>query len=182
MTWTASSTWRKSFGSLQPNIRRPHQNRTTLEHGRSPRPPHLKSLPAWLLRRSRVQRRRLGETRRSGRRGPEVRVRDAELLAKYLGRPTAAAIAQRARGMGPFPVAATGEPWVTSLLEQMTANWARGESYHRLKNAGQTVAAKEFLSLLAAVSRQEAEGLDARTFSLRTTATPLGSPRLSAPG
>jgi hypothetical protein len=71
--------------------------------------------------------------------------------------------AQRARDEL-FPVAATGEPWVTSLLEEMTAKWARGESYYRL-NAGQTDAAKEFLSLLSAVSRQEAQGLDARTFA-----------------
>jgi hypothetical protein len=96
-----------------------------------------------------------------------VRVRDAELLAKHLGRPTAAVVAQRARDEL-FPVAATGEPWVTSLLEEMTARWARGESYYRI-SAGQTDAAKEFFTLLAAVSRQEARGPDARTFSLRAT-------------
>lgn len=94
-----------------------------------------------------------------------VRVRDPELLARHLGRPTAPATAQRVRDEL-LPVAATGEPWVASLLDEMTARWARGEAAHRL-SATQADAASEFFTLLASISRQEARGLDARTFSLR---------------
>jgi Wadjet anti plasmid transformation system JetA-like protein/uncharacterized protein DUF3322 len=96
-----------------------------------------------------------------------VRVRDPELLAKHLGRPTATVVAQRARAEL-LSVAEAGEPWVSSLLEEMTVRWARGESYYRL-TAAQPDAAKEFFTLLAAFSRQEGRGLDARTFSFRAT-------------
>lgn len=96
-----------------------------------------------------------------------VRVRDPDLLARHLGRPTAAATAQRAREEL-LPVAATGEPWVATLLDEMTGRWIRGEASYRL-TAAQTHAAKEFFTLLAAISRQEAQGLDARTFSFRAT-------------
>jgi hypothetical protein len=51
-----------------------------------------------------------------------VRVRDPELLARHLGRPTAPAIAQRAKDEL-LPVATTGEPWVANLLDEMTARW-----------------------------------------------------------
>lgn len=96
-----------------------------------------------------------------------VRVRDPDLLARHLGRPTASATAQRAREQL-LLVAATGEPWVAVLLEEMTVRWTRGEAAYRL-TAAQTEAAKEFFTLLASISRQEARGLDARTFSLRAT-------------
>jgi hypothetical protein len=96
-----------------------------------------------------------------------VRVRDPELLARHLGRPTAPATAQRVRDEL-LPVAATGEPWVAGLLDEMTARWARGEAAYRL-TAGQADAAKEFFTLLASISRQEARGLDARTFSQKAT-------------
>ncbi|MEH2524173.1 MULTISPECIES: Wadjet anti-phage system protein JetD domain-containing protein [unclassified Bradyrhizobium] len=92
-----------------------------------------------------------------------VRVRHAELLARHLGRPTAPATAQRVR-QELLPVAVAGEPWVAILLDEMTARWERGEAAYRL-TAGQTDAAKEFFTLLASISRQEARGLDARTFS-----------------
>jgi hypothetical protein len=96
-----------------------------------------------------------------------VRVRDPDLLARHLGRPTASATAQRAREEL-LPVAATGEPWVASLLDEMTGRWARGEASYRLM-AAQIDAAKEFFTLLASISRREARGLDARTFSFRAT-------------
>ncbi|MDH2356167.1 DUF2220 family protein [Bradyrhizobium sp. SSUT112] len=96
-----------------------------------------------------------------------VRVRDLELLARHLGRPTAAATAQRVR-QELLPVATAGEPWVATVLDEMAARWARGEAVHRL-TAGQADAAKEFLTLLASLSRQEARGLDARTFSKKAT-------------
>jgi len=96
-----------------------------------------------------------------------VRVRDPELLARHLGRPTAAATAQRVR-QELLPVAATGEPWVTDLLDEMTARWARSESAYRL-TAAQADAAQEFFTLLGSISRQEAQGLDARTFSQKAT-------------
>ncbi|WP_445219871.1 Wadjet anti-phage system protein JetD domain-containing protein [Bradyrhizobium sp. Pa8] len=96
-----------------------------------------------------------------------VRVRDAELLARHLGRPTAPATAQRVRDEL-LQVAATGEPWVATLLDEMTARWARSEAAYRL-TAGQADAAKEFFRLLASISREEARGLDARTFSKKAT-------------
>ncbi|MCK1465884.1 Wadjet anti-phage system protein JetD domain-containing protein [Bradyrhizobium sp. CW10] len=96
-----------------------------------------------------------------------VRVRDPELLARYLGRPTAAATAQRVR-QELLPVATAGEPWIATVLDEMAARWARGEAAHRL-TAGQAEAAKEFFTLLASISRQEARGLDARTFSKKAT-------------
>lgn len=96
-----------------------------------------------------------------------VRVRDPELLARHLGRPTAAATAQRVR-QELLPVATAGEPWIATVLDEMAARWARGEAAHRL-TAGQADAAKEFFTLLASISRQEARGLDARTFSKKAT-------------
>jgi hypothetical protein len=50
----------------------------------------------------------------------------------------------------------------------MAVRWARGEAAYRLA-AGQADAAKEFFTLLASISRREARGLDARTFSLQAT-------------
>ncbi len=94
-----------------------------------------------------------------------VRVRDPEQLARHLGRPTAIAVAQRARGEL-LPIVASGEPWVAGLLEEMTVRWARGEPAYRLM-AAQIDAAKEFFTLLTSISRQEARGLDARTFSFK---------------
>lgn len=96
-----------------------------------------------------------------------VRVRDPELLARHLGRPTAAVMAQRARDEV-LPIATSGEPWVVAILDEMTGRWARGEASYRL-SATQTDATKEFFTLLASMSRNEARGLDARTFSFRAT-------------
>ncbi|WP_271606564.1 MULTISPECIES: Wadjet anti-phage system protein JetD domain-containing protein [unclassified Bradyrhizobium] len=96
-----------------------------------------------------------------------VRVRDPELLARHLGRPTAPAIARRLRE-DLLPLAVAGEPWVVSLLDEMTARWARNEAAYRL-TAGQADAGKEFFTLLASICRQEARGLDARTFSQKAT-------------
>ena len=96
-----------------------------------------------------------------------VRVLDPELLARHLGRPTAPAIAQRVRDEL-LPVVAIGEPWVATLLDDTVARWARGEAAYRL-TAAQVDAAKEFFTLLASISRQEARGLDARTFSKKAT-------------
>jgi len=96
-----------------------------------------------------------------------VRVRDLELLARHLGRPIAAVAAQRAREEL-LPVAESGEPWVAALLDEMTGRWARSEAAYRL-TVNQIGTAKEFLTLVASISRQEAQGLDARTFSFRAT-------------
>lgn len=96
-----------------------------------------------------------------------VRVRAPELLARHLGRPTAMATAQRVR-QDLLPVATSGEPWVVNLLDEMTVRWGRGEAAYRL-TADQDDAAREFFRLLASMSRQEARGLDARTFSQKAT-------------
>ncbi|WP_051677655.1 Wadjet anti-phage system protein JetD domain-containing protein [Bradyrhizobium sp. URHD0069] len=96
-----------------------------------------------------------------------VRVRDPDLLARHLGRPTAAVVAQRARDEL-LPIATSGEAWVVRLLDEMAGHWARSESAYRLA-AAEIEASKEFFMLLASISRLEARGLDARTFSLRAT-------------
>ena len=56
-----------------------------------------------------------------------VRVRDPELLARHLGRPTAAVTAQRTRE-NVLPIAVSGKPWVVVLLDEMADRWARGEA------------------------------------------------------
>ena len=81
-----------------------------------------------------------------------VRVRDLDLLARHLGRPTAAATAQHAREEL-LPIVATGELWVAGLLEEMTDRWTRGEAAYRL-TAVQTDAAKELFTLPTSISRQ----------------------------
>jgi hypothetical protein len=72
------------------------------------------------------------------------------LLAGHLGRPTAIAVAQRVRDEL-RQVAEAGELWVTELLEEMTARWARGDGAYRLAG-GHADAAKEFFTPTA-VSR-----------------------------
>jgi hypothetical protein len=94
-----------------------------------------------------------------------VRVRDATALARHLGRDPAVVVAEKARGEL-AAVAARGEPWVGTVVEEMAARWGRGDAAHRL--APKPIApALEFVRLLVAVSRDEARGLDARTFSLK---------------
>ncbi len=82
-----------------------------------------------------------------------VRVRDPDLLARHLGRPTASVMAQRARDEL-LPIATSGEPWVVRLLDEMAGRWARSESAYRL-NATQieadTKAFDRHASRLAAV-------------------------------
>ncbi|SDO49070.1 Wadjet anti-phage system protein JetD domain-containing protein [Afipia sp. GAS231] len=96
-----------------------------------------------------------------------IRVKDQTLLAKYLGRTPASQIAEIAKAEL-RPIASAGEPWVLQLLEEMASRWARGETAYRLAPVPLDPS-KEFLLLLAAVSRNEAFRLDARTFSLRAT-------------
>jgi len=96
-----------------------------------------------------------------------IRVKDSALLAKYLGRTPAVQIAEIAKAEL-RPIASAGEPWVSQLLEEMTSRWGRGETAYRLAPVPLDPV-KEFLLLLAAVSRNEAVRLDARTFSLRAT-------------
>jgi hypothetical protein len=96
-----------------------------------------------------------------------IRVKDTTLLAKYLGRTPAAQIAEVTKAEL-LPIASAGEPWVSQLLEEMTSRWGRGETAYRLAPVPLD-SAKEFISLLAAISRNEAVRLDGRTFSLRVT-------------
>ncbi|WP_235983682.1 DUF3322 domain-containing protein [Bradyrhizobium australiense] len=114
-----------------------------------------------------------------------VRVRDPELLARHLGRPPAPATAQRVRNEL-LPAATAGEPWVVGLLDEMTARWTRNEPAYRLA-AGQADAAKEFFTLLASISRQEAKDWTRepspkrrRTTRRRSIGTLRGSPPFSA--
>lgn len=94
-----------------------------------------------------------------------VRVRDGATLARHLGRDPAVEVAGRAKGEL-AAVAAMGAPWVGGIVDDMAARWGRGDAAHRLapKPIGPAL---EFVRLLAAISRDEARGLDARTFSLK---------------
>jgi Uncharacterized protein conserved in bacteria N-term (DUF3322) len=94
-----------------------------------------------------------------------VRVKDAIALARHLGRSPARDVAGRL-SEALLPVAATGEAWVSEVVRDMADRWARGESAYRIAPSAEE-AAREFVTLLAAISKDEARGLDARTFSFK---------------
>lgn len=96
-----------------------------------------------------------------------VTVRDATVLARHLGRAPAAATASEFRKRLES-IVQCGEPWLARLLDEMESHWARGEPAYRL-GVRDLDAAREFLTLLCAISKDEARGLDTRTFSLRAT-------------
>jgi hypothetical protein len=96
-----------------------------------------------------------------------VTVKDALALARHLGRSPAQDLADR-QSETLMPVAACGEPWVAGIVHDMARRWARGESAYRVP-ASATESAKEFIALLAAMSKDRARGLDARTFSFKVT-------------
>jgi hypothetical protein len=110
------------------------------------------------LRRGRRERRHLID---------RVTVRDPIILARHLGRALSSESAQKARE-SLFEIAATGEAWVSSVLDDMVARWARSDAAFRLP-LSDVDAAKEFVTLLAAISKDQARGLDGRTFSLKAT-------------
>jgi Uncharacterized protein conserved in bacteria C-term(DUF2220)/Uncharacterized protein conserved in bacteria N-term (DUF3322) len=96
-----------------------------------------------------------------------VTVRDSSALAGHLGRKPAMVIAHEAR-LNLEPAIRHGEPWLVRILDEIENRWTRGEAAFRLPS-GEIEAAREFLTLLAAISKDQARGLDARTFSLRVT-------------
>jgi hypothetical protein len=96
-----------------------------------------------------------------------VRVTNPIALAEHLGRAPASRIAQEMND-ALAPVAARGEAWVSETLQSMIVKWSRGDTAHRLA-VSDRVAAEEFISLVAAVSKDMARGLDGRTFSLKVT-------------
>jgi hypothetical protein len=96
-----------------------------------------------------------------------VRVKDSTALAKHLGRVPSIDVAERTR-IELAAIAAAAEPWVGVLVDNMASRWARGDNAYRLAPSP-IDAASEFIRLLASISRDEARGLDARTFSLKVT-------------
>ncbi len=96
-----------------------------------------------------------------------VTVKDGLVLARHLGRVPASVVADQAKA-ALLPAASSGEAWVRSLLDDMTARWSRGETAFRLPSTA-TDLASEFIALLAAISKDQARGLDGRTFSLKAT-------------
>jgi hypothetical protein len=96
-----------------------------------------------------------------------IAVKDPAVLASHLGRKPASLDADEARAEL-LPIALRGAPWVVSVLDEITARWTRAKPAFRLPPSAVDVAG-EFLSLLAAISNDQARGLDARTFSLKTT-------------
>jgi hypothetical protein len=95
-----------------------------------------------------------------------VTVKAPLILARHLGRTPSSVTAQQAKE-ALLPVASAGEAWVGSVLEEMGARWARGENAFRFSSTD-IDGATEFLTLLAAISKDRARGLDGRTFSLKT--------------
>ncbi len=96
-----------------------------------------------------------------------VLVKDPQKLAEHLGRAPASLVADQAKH-ALMPIASSGETWVLSVLEEITARWSRGEAAFRLL-PGELDVAQEFITLLASISKDQARGLDARSFSLRAT-------------
>lgn len=94
-------------------------------------------------------------------------VKDAVILAKHLGRkpsPETAGDARRSLAT----IIDSGEAWLVEILDEMEEQWSLGEQAYRLSSTDMD-AAREFLTLLHAVSNGDARGLDARTFALRVT-------------
>jgi Uncharacterized protein conserved in bacteria C-term(DUF2220)/Uncharacterized protein conserved in bacteria N-term (DUF3322) len=96
-----------------------------------------------------------------------VIVVDPVALARHLGRTPSGVTANQSKAVLE-PIAAGGEPWVLRVLEEMASRWSRGEAAFRLLS-DDTVLAREFIALLVAISKDQARGLDGRTFSLKTT-------------
>jgi hypothetical protein len=97
-----------------------------------------------------------------------ITVKDAVALARHLGRTPSAVVASRQRAELSPSIAGAGARWVEATLDEIERRWSRGEAAYRLA-PGETQAAAEFLSLLAAISADLANALDARTFSLKVT-------------
>ena len=109
---------------------------------------------------------------RTGRREREhlierVTVSDTAALARHLGRAPAPASAKEARDRLETAIA-DSPSWLKTLLDDAEKRWARGESAFRLQPE-ETEATHEFFTLLRAISKDQARGLDARTFSLKVT-------------
>lgn len=96
-----------------------------------------------------------------------VTVMDAALLARHLGRKPSQVRATDARRNLEDCIEG-GPPWLAEILDEMTARWARGESAYKL-GPSDVGASREFLMFLRAVSKDEARGVDARSFALRVT-------------
>lgn len=110
------------------------------------------------LRRGRRERRHLIE---------RVSVVDPIALARHLGKTPAGVASSRARA-ALNPIVVGSDDWVVRLLDEIEGRWARGEAAYRLA-PGDVDAAREFLVLAVAIAKDQARGLDARTFSLRVT-------------
>jgi len=96
-----------------------------------------------------------------------ITVKDPVALARHLGRVPSSASASVSRQK--LDAAIQGEaPWLKSVLDDIESRWSRGEAAFRL-GPGEIGPALEFLTLLAAISKDHARKLDARTFSLKVT-------------
>jgi hypothetical protein len=96
-----------------------------------------------------------------------ITVKDPAALARHLGRVPSSASASAARQK--LDAVIQGEAsWLKPVLDDIESRWSRGEAAFRLQ-PGEIEPALEFLTFLAAVSKDQARGLDARTFSLKVT-------------
>jgi hypothetical protein len=149
-----------------PNRRRPASERPDYDHLRTAeaiarfdeRMSAAERAQAVSLRRGKRERKHLIE---------RVTVTDAATLARHLGRTPASIVARRAVETL-RPLVANSDVWISELLDELEVRWARGEAAWRLP-PGDIDIAGEFLALLVAISDGQAEGMDARSFSLRAT-------------
>ena len=96
-----------------------------------------------------------------------VTVKDSILLARHLGRKPSHVQATDARKRLEDCIE-DGPPWLAEILDGMTARWSRGENAYKL-GPDDVRAGREFLTLLYAVAKGQARGVDARSFALRAT-------------
>jgi hypothetical protein len=107
-----------------------------------------------------------------------ITVKDPVALARHLGRSPSSASASASRQR--LDAAIQGEaPWLKSVLDDIESRWSRGEAAFRL-GPGEIGPALEFLSFLAAITKDQARKLDARTFSFKVTGDTKAFDRHSA--
>lgn len=94
-----------------------------------------------------------------------ITVKDPVALARHLGRVPSSASASAARQK--LDAVIQGEaPWIKPVLDDIESRWSRGEAAFRLQ-PGEIEPALELLTFLVAISKDQARGLDGRTFSLK---------------
>ncbi|HZQ14049.1 MAG TPA: Wadjet anti-phage system protein JetD domain-containing protein [Pseudolabrys sp.] len=96
-----------------------------------------------------------------------ITVKDPVALARHLGRVSSSASASAARQKLDAGIQGA-VPWVKAILDDIESRWSRGEAALRLQ-PDEIEPALEFLTFLVAISKDQARGLDSRSFSQKVT-------------